>query len=75
MDKDCQDQRTINERRIWVTTIGGIVCGLAGLAFAFIALLRFENVTMSVLGFLVSAVGFGVMTPTEVIKYLPGVKK
>jgi len=63
-------ERATKARRDSITTIGGIVGGLSGIAFAFVALLKFESVILSTLGFVAMCVGFGLAIPAEVARLL-----
>jgi hypothetical protein len=47
------------------STIGGLIAGIAGIVFAFVALLVFESITFSSLGFAVMGLGFGLVTPEQ----------
>ncbi len=63
-------ERTTKLARIRLTTIGGIMGGTAGVIFAFVALLRFESATLSVLGFVVMGLGYGLVTPEQVVRMI-----
>lgn len=64
-------ERAAKEKRAWITSVGGLVGGISGVIFAFVSLLRFENVMLSIVGFLVMGVSLGVVSPDQVLKMLP----
>ena len=68
-------ERAAKEKKAWHTSVGGIVGGIAGVTFAFVALLRFESATLSVVGFLVMGVSLGMVSPEQVMSRLPSFKK
>jgi len=68
-------EREAKARTQWLTSVGGLVGGISGVTFAFVALLKFESVMLSVVGFLVMGVSLGVVTPEQVISRLPSFKK
>jgi hypothetical protein len=57
-------------RARWIRSVGGVVGGIGGIVFAFIALLKFENSVLSTLGFVVMGVGFGIADPSQIAKML-----
>ncbi len=63
-------ERATRARRDSITTIGGIVGGVSGIAFAFVALIKFESVMLSSLGFVMMCVGFGLAIPAEIARLL-----
>lgn len=61
------EEREAKARAAWLRTVGGGVGGTAGGVFAFIALIRFESMTLSLVGFLVMGLGFAIISPEQVI--------
>ena len=59
--------REAKARAAWLRTVGGFVGGTAGGVFAFVALLKFESVMLSAMGFLVMGLGFAIVSPEQVI--------
>lgn len=53
-----------------IQTWGGLLVGLGGIGFAFTALLMFESVPLSTLGWGVTCVGFGLMYPDQVLRMM-----
>lgn len=47
-------------------TIGGFLVGIAAVVFAFVALLKFESVPLSILGWIVACLAFGLAHPDQV---------
>ncbi len=68
-------EREARARTAWLTSVGGIVGAAAGVLFAFVALIKFESVALSVIGFLVMGVFLGAVSPEQVINRLPSFKK
>jgi len=68
-------EREAKARSQWRVSIGGLVGGISGVTFAFVALLRFESVMLSVVGFLVMGVSLGMVNPEQVMSRLPSFKK
>lgn len=66
--------RKAKEKRAWITTVGGVLGGVGGLTFAFVALLKFENTMLSVVGFVVMGIAFGLVSPDQLMKMMPSFK-
>ena len=51
--------------------VAAAVGSVAGVVFAFVMMLKFENIWAAVLGFVVALVCSGLVLPAQVGKYLP----
>lgn len=67
-------ERKAKEKRAWITSVGGLVGGVGGLIFAFVALMQFESTMLSVVGFVVMGVSFGLVSPDQIMKMIPSFK-
>ena len=61
-------ERANEARKVWLNTIFGLVGGTLGAIFSFAALLKFQNVPLSILGFVVMGAGYAIVTPAQVMK-------
>ena len=58
------------KRAAWIKTTFMAVGSISGLVFAFVALLRLENVTGAIAGFIMALVCSGIITYDQASKYL-----
>ncbi len=56
------------EQRERTQTVGGALGGTAGLIVGLIAALMLENIAVATLGFAVMAIGYGLVTPAQLVK-------
>ncbi len=64
------EERAATARTAWLRTVGGGFGGTLGAIFAFVALLKFESVALSLMGFVVMGLGYAIVSPEQVITAL-----
>lgn len=64
------DERAAKARLTRLRTVGGGVGGTVGAVFAFVALLKFESITLSLMGFVVMGLGYAIVSPEQILEGL-----